>query len=274
MDFKEYIESGKLESYVLGICTPEESQEAECMARIFPEVKRELELMRTTFEQYAIANKSEPPAALKSKIFAAIEEEEKKSKNIADAKVVSMAPKTPSGNASLRFMMAACVAMLIVSVFIAFNLYNKNHNLAQQVNQMQSQQQTALQNYSNMQQQLENTQRQMLVMNDPHTLPVTMKGLPLSPQSLATIYWNKDSKDVYIAVNSLPQPPSGKQYQLWAIVNGTPVDLGVFNVPALNDSLLQKMKSVDGVVAFAVTLEKSGGNPIPTMNEMYVMGNI
>ena len=89
MEPKEYIESGKLESYALGNCTPEEMQEAECMVRIFPEVKREMESIRVSFEKYLLANKVDPPASLKSKIFQAIEEEEKKMKN-GEAKVIKL----------------------------------------------------------------------------------------------------------------------------------------------------------------------------------------
>ncbi len=44
--------------------------------------------------------------------------------------------------------------------------------------------------------------------------------------SKATVYWNTVSKDVYVLQNSMPKAPSGKQYQLWAIVNGKPVDAG------------------------------------------------
>ena len=37
---------------------------------------------------------------------------------------------------------------------------------------------------------------------------------------------------------------------------------------------IQAMKSVDHPQAFAITLEKEGGNATPTMEEMYVMGAI
>ena len=37
---------------------------------------------------------------------------------------------------------------------------------------------------------------------------------------------------------------------------------------------IQAMKSVENPQAFAITLEKEGGNPTPTMEEMYVMGTI
>ena len=68
----------------------------------------------------------------------------------------------------------------------------------------------------------------------------------------------------------MQQVPSGKQYQLWAIVDGKPVDAGL-----ITDCIgLCKMKRIDRAQAFAITLEKAGGSPTPTLTEMYVFGKI
>jgi anti-sigma-K factor RskA len=72
----------------------------------------------------------------------------------------------------------------------------------------------------------------------------------------------------------LPQAPADKQYQLWAIVDGVPQDAGVITK---NDKTIriQKMKSFGNIKvnAFAITLEKEGGNPTPK-GQMYVLGNL
>ncbi len=39
-----------------------------------------------------------------------------------------------------------------------------------------------------------------------------------------------------------------------------------------NDELLHKMKSIDNAEMFAITLEKKGGSPVPTLDQMYVAG--
>jgi anti-sigma-K factor RskA len=101
---------------------------------------------------------------------------------------------------------------------------------------------------------------------------VTMPGTKSFPSSLATVYWNKSSKQVFLLANNLPQPAAGKQYQLWAIVDGKPVDMGVFDSNTGTADLLQKMKSVDNAEMFAITLENKGGSPVPTMDQMYVAG--
>ncbi len=83
--------------------------------------------------------------------------------------------------------------------------------------------------------------------------------------------WNVNTKEVYVADVSLPEVPSDKQYQLWAIVDGKPVDAGMLS-DAKN--LAQKMKVFEKAEMFAITLEKKGGSPTPTMEAMYVAGKV
>jgi anti-sigma-K factor RskA len=72
-------------------------------------------------------------------------------------------------------------------------------------------------------------------------------------------------------VNNLPKPAAGKQYQLWAIVNGQPVDAGMLN---WNDAtIVASMKNIPQAQAFAITLEDEGGHPLP-QGVMYVLGSI
>jgi anti-sigma-K factor RskA len=103
---------------------------------------------------------------------------------------------------------------------------------------------------------------------------VKMTGVATSPDpsSIATVYWNMDSKTVYLFVNQLPKPVVDKQYQLWAIVDGKPVDAGVFDLE--EGVSFVKLKTIPKAEAFAITLEKKGGSLSPTMSAMYVMGKV
>ena len=89
---------------------------------------------------------------------------------------------------------------------------------------------------------------------------------------MATVYWNTESKDVYLLVNKLPKPVPDKQYQLWAIVDGKPVDAGIFDMR--EGISFVKLKTIPKAEAFAITLEKKGGSATPTMDAMYVMGKV
>jgi hypothetical protein len=112
------------------------------------------------------------------------------------------------------------------------------------------------------------------LMQNPLMTVVKMPGVPKSPEptSMATVYWDTQSRDVYLLINKLPNPVPDKQYQLWAIVDGKPVDAGVFDMT--EGISLIKLKTIPKAEAFAITLEKKGGSSTPDMNAMYVMGKV
>ena len=60
------------------------------------------------------------------------------------------------------------------------------------------------------------------------------------------------------------------QYQLWGIVEGQPVSVGVFDL----DQNLREMLNIANASAFAITLEPTGGSETPTLDKMYVIGNV
>ncbi|MGZ8517919.1 MAG: anti-sigma factor domain-containing protein, partial [Chitinophagaceae bacterium] len=96
-----------------------------------------------------------------------------------------------------------------------------------------------------------------------------------SPASFATVYWDTTSKDVILVVNNLPRPAGDKQYQLWALLDGKPIDVGMIDNDIFTGEkkLMIQMKNVSGAQAFAITLEKKGGNPTP-QGPMYTLGNL
>ena len=109
--------------------------------------------------------------------------------------------------------------------------------------------------------------------NNPENKIIKMAGTEKRASAAhATICWNTKTKEVYVGFSNLPQAPIGKQYQLWAIADGKPVDLGVIDITT-DTASMQKMKVTEKAQAFAVTLEKSGGNSSPTLDEMYALGS-
>ncbi len=86
-----------------------------------------------------------------------------------------------------------------------------------------------------------------------------MPGSPNSPapSSMATVYWNTESKDVYLLINQLPKPVTGKQYQLWAMVDGNPVDAGIFELG--DDISFLKLKTYTKSGSFCHHPGKNGG---------------
>jgi anti-sigma-K factor RskA len=106
--------------------------------------------------------------------------------------------------------------------------------------------------------------------SDSNTLVVNMVGTKVAPKSSANVYWDSASTKVYLIVRNMPQLPSDQQYQLWALIDGKPKDLGVFD--ATDKKVILQMKNTQKAQAFAITIEKKGGAPSPTLEKMQSLG--
>ncbi|MGZ4033873.1 MAG: cupin domain-containing protein [Bacteroidia bacterium] len=77
MNINEYIASGVLEMYVMGVSSEEEAAEVERMAVIHPEIKKEIKKIEITLEKYALENKVNPPVVAKPFLMATIDYSER-----------------------------------------------------------------------------------------------------------------------------------------------------------------------------------------------------
>lgn len=257
MNLQEYISSGIVESYVLGLASPEEQHEFEQNCAQYPEVLEARIAFETSLEQQAMNNAIAPPASLKGQVMAAVS----KNDSAAAARVVAIDSAPVLKTNWLKYAVAAAVILLAGSLFWNISLYNQNRRLKN--------------DYTATVGKLADLEKDMaMIVNNPDVKMAAMKGMEAAPTAMATVYWDTTSKDVFLLVNNLPAPPSDKQYQLWALLNGQPVDLGMVDNKVLigQRRLLLKMKNAAGAQAFAITLEKAGGNPTPK-GPMYVMGN-
>jgi anti-sigma-K factor RskA len=250
VNVQEYISSGIVESYVLGLASDEERREFEKMCEQYPELLAARTAFELALEKQAMENAIAPPADLKNKISEKIG---------ASGKIVSMQPEQARKTSWLKYVAAASVILLAGSLYYNINLYNKNKDLQK--------------NYDNTVARLSDMEKDIQILQqNPNVKMASMKGMEISPASFATVYWDTTSHDVYLLVNNLPVPASDKQYQLWALLNGKPVDLGVFDIK--KERLLVQAKNAQGAEAFAITLENKGGSPTPTMEKLYVMGKL
>jgi anti-sigma-K factor RskA len=280
VDTKAYIESGILEQFVLGATTPEESAEVLKLAASYPEIKEEITRIEQALIGYAESFKTEAPQSIKENLFAIIDKEAAKPE-ISTPKVEQPSAATASQTTirSFRpsyFMLAASILLLALSIFVNIWLYQKWKNSQQELAGLNRSQQVlaARLNQSDTRYNILESQlkTQISVMKNPEVKQVVMKGLPLMPEALATIYWNPKTREVFINANALPTNLTDAQgLQLWAIVDGKPVDLGMVPTQTSLESLVQ-MKNVENASAFAITIEGKNGSPTPTMEKMIVMG--
>ncbi len=244
----------------------------------FPELQAEVVRIESDLIRLAESQAPKPSVRLKNNLFDAIDAleapETEEVKVVAEPKVIPMpAPEKEKLSMTMLLMVAASFALLIVSAFFNYLQYNDLQSAKQTIASLNQEKEVLANEMSTFKTLIETAENKIAVLRDTANVTIPMKGLDISPSSLALIHWNKYTNETFIDIASLPEAPSEMQYQLWAIVNGVPVDLGVFDV--LNSAAaMQKMKTVSNPQAFAVTLEKSGGSATPTMENMYVLGAV
>jgi anti-sigma-K factor RskA len=270
MNINDYILSGILEQYVLGDVSPQEKQEVECMSHIYPEIKEELTKVEQALEGLAMEQAIEVPKHIKKNIFEAIEKEENNVKSeIPTAKVVSIKnykENLPVNNTSnLKKYLVAASVLFITSLSSLYLFLNSKYQASElalnaKIESLNLDKTQTEENYRN----------QLAALSLENNKLYVLQGNNKAPGKTMVVAWNKVTGQVYVNNIELPSTPSDKQYQLWALKDGKPIDLGVFNV---NNSL-QNMKNIQGAQAFAVTLEKKGGSPTPNLQELYAIVNI
>lgn len=273
MNTREYIESGIIESYVLGMASPEEAAELESLCLQFPEIKEALTAFEIALEKNAMANAIPPPPSIKKALFKELESSFTKTSLPEELSHVTL-PTQPTPVVAMnnfsRYFAAAAIILLVASGGLNIYFYSKFTQTTQQYQALLLEKNTLQANNQIMQTKSLDLFNSMQMMADPNMQKIAMPGIAGKENNYATVFWDAKSKDVYILPNKLPQPAQGKQYQLWAIVDGKPVDAGV-----LGDCAgLCKMKNIPTASMFAITLEKEGGSPTPTLTEMYVAGKV
>ena len=263
MNTKEYISSGILESYILGLASPEEAGILECVMKNNAEVKAAFEEAQKTLEDLATAQAITPPSDLKSTIWNKIQQEQiVESIETPVIKVEKAETKTKNTNWQ-KYAIAASVLFLIsiIGNFIWIDDISKSKKEIAALQIQKKSQDLALQA----------SQEKLAILSNPDILIVPLKGVEKHPDSKALVYWDKDSKNVYLNAENLPKAPEGMQYQLWALVDGKPVSAGMYSAEKNTRTILANIPKAQ---AFAITLEKQGGSESPTMENMFVMGSI
>ena len=271
MNVQEYIESGSIESCVLGLADQAEQQELERLCAAYPEVRAARDAFEASLEASAMAGAIAPPSSLRDSIFEKISHSTS-TVSTPTASIVEMPTRElSSAGGWKKYLAAASVILLAGSAALNLYLYNRYQQSDSLYKDLLAQQQQLAENNSKIQTRLSELKTDLDRIKNPNIQPIKMTAVN-NTNSLTTVYWDKSSAEIYLLVNQLPKPEAGKQYQLWAIVNGKPVDAGIIDVEP-GDGLV-RMKNIPGAEAFAITLENAGGSQSPTLTAMYVLGKV
>jgi anti-sigma-K factor RskA len=282
MNIQEYIESGILETYVMGATSDQERREVDCLSAIYPEIKQELNYLTETLEEYALAHSVEPPADLKAQIMAQLEFGEAPVKPLFGSNGSSGAAPTPAGGTftvsrpvfTMSWVAAASVAvvMLVFSYFLISQLQQTQRTTAA----LQTSNGKLQGELADIRSRQQSQNEALALLKLPGTKIISLQGNEKAPGSGMQVYWNEKTQQVAVAIDKMPPLPADQQYQLWGLVIGAdgqpqPTDAGVLD---LTGNVHKQTRAIAHANAFAVTIEKKGGSPTPTLSNLVAIGNV
>ncbi len=249
---------------MLGELSKEERISVEQNLVTYPELKAALDRVEEAQELFLMRTAIKPRPDLRTKVLEAVKV------NGELPKIVSFYP-SPSVT-FWKFAAAASIAIAFISSYLAYSYHTNWKQSQSELSGLIAQNQRIAQDYNQVNQRLDNMENELKLMDNPSFQRVVMKGTANAPESLASVYWNESSSEVYLKIRSMKELSRGNQYQLWAIIDGKPVDVGVFDANLVG---VVKMKGIPkGAVTFAVTIEPRGGKSSPTLETMQVAGQV
>lgn len=241
---KIFLDSDLLEQYLLEATTEEETRQVERYIAMYPEVRNTYIELQENLEIFAKMHAIKTPDGLKDTILKNVKSENKGRK---------------------KFFMYAIAASFTALIFAgaSYTFWNQNQSLQEEniiVN-------TKIQNLEeNMRLQLEEVRNQFIVLHNPKTKQLTVKGNNKAKELKAVAYINPVKKLSYINVSRLPNLPENQCFQMWAEVNGEMLNLGIIQ-EATDSEKLMALPYGENAVGY-ITIESKGGKTTPTVENI------
>ncbi len=268
MNLIEFKESGLLELYALNACSPEEKLLVEKNLVLYPELSVELDEINAALENYSEIYSEIPPIGLDQKI----------KKQLVFKPELKVSPNVTIKEANknnLNFYRVSLAASLLAVLGLSILLFFTQNRLKETENQLAilNQEKVLLsENVNRTSLELTNLSQSFKKISTDDFIQVKLTGTEKFPNAQMKVFWNKASKETFISLVQIPNLPLGKQFQLWALVDGKPINAGVFD--SLQGILILSDIATTQADLFAVTIEDKGGSVSPTLSEMVVAGKV
>ena len=261
MENSTYIESGILELYVYGLLTEQENLDVSKMAKQYNEIHEEI----IAIEKSIVNLSTSFSPFLSADNFRKIKEK----LELKHAKVIEI---EPSGNRSQYFGWAAAILLLMASGYEFSQLKQSRMQMANtEIEKTKLQDALATSEIK-----IKQSDDALTVVRDMKNTAVNLAGQAVSPDCHAKVYYNKQTRVVYVDAEGLPEPPEGKVYQVWALKLNplTPTSIGLLEQFKGNNKKMFAVENANDAEGFGITLEPTGGSKSPTMEQLYAMGKV
>lgn len=268
MDIEQYLQSGKLEQYVLGLTSPEERKEVEQLARDYPEIDAYIVDLHGCMNSCSEAN--EIPIA---------EESKKKSKcktfhlkNRRNLVTEHGVDDTFHKTRMISWSMGIASIFVLGLTTLSFFLYQSRENSINEIALLETQLHHVRLDNEALKNDSENMLQQFTVLKDENTQLVNLQGLAIAPQAHGMVYWNQAHSKAYLSVCNLPKTPEGHEVCVWADIDGKHQRVAVLDLN--NAEILHDLSFPKKCNGFCITLEKEGADAKPTIEQMLVKGDM
>jgi hypothetical protein len=243
-----FMESGLLDSYILGTTTPNENLEVESYIAEFPEVASEYDKLQDHLEILAKANIVEAPRFILDDVLQEISEETPVVKMVSHIKQ----KRTPwySIAASIAALIFAGTAFLLYEQNISLN--TENQVVVDEIFDLRSD----IEENNN---KLENVMLQFMKLNNPETEKYVLRGNSRAKNLKTVAYINAVDKTSMIDVVSLPKLPENQSYQIWAELQDRMVNLGILDE---SERKLKTIPYMENALGLSITIEPKSGSQI------------
>lgn len=207
-----------------------------------------------------------PPAALKGKVLARIEDERTGRVTAMSRMPVpaSTQPARPLWAHGLA--LAASIALAVGASLYAWALRSEISILRQDVAATSGEASKLRGELATLRRNWVEVTKAMDVLRAPDMLKVDLKGQATLPSGTGRAFWSRSAGLMFTA-EGLPALPQGKVYQLWTIKGAVATGAGTFVPDAGGAASVTAIVAATAEVpdAFGVTIEPAGGSATPTM---------
>jgi anti-sigma-K factor RskA len=262
MEAQEYIASGILELYVYGLLSEAENEEVAAMAKNHPEIHEEIIAIEKAIVALSSSFSPFHSVANYEKIKAKLE--------LKHALVIKMESSTRNWPKYMGWVVAV---LLLAGISYQYTVLTETSN---QLVTIETEKTKLEKEFNALQLKNKAEETSLAVIRDDKNTVVSLGGQTVSPESFAKVYWNKETKTVYVDALGLPEPPKGMVYQIWAIKLNplTPTSIGLLDNFKENDPKIFAVNNAEEAEAFGITLEPAGGSITPTMEQLYTLGKV
>ncbi len=245
MNIDDYISSGIIQRYVLGLATEEERSAFEKMVLQYPQLSEAKDILEKQLEQFALRKRENPPHAVKSQVMAGIDIDSVKRYNVIDIETQTNAgeekadgkfapnPRIFSGKnnalADHRMLAFLSTVLLLISVGLNFFYFTQTVRAKERYRTAMFYHEQAIADNDKLKQRILSYEKRIALENNEQVKKVfltTEKSAVYNSDKTIIIYWDSVRKETCVMADFLSQADGDVRYHLWANENGEYAHIG------------------------------------------------